>query len=249
MCILTCLGKAYGEGVDTAYAPGQVLVMLDTTAHKFSDALRNASHSQSYLTGYTVFDSLGKVHSLQSIDASPESPLTRALFILKFPGDADTPKIAADYIRVVGVAVAEPNYLLHTAIGTPVDDGARSRIGVGATQGLARRRAPLHRSQRPQVLQVSLSAAYPEILQAIRHAIKRDTMWTGISTFDSLKHDLGLTWFHLPSFGADAGQDSLSLFLTCGDEWDIGEITERFSVLPYVVHTVSYPQNALKETE
>jgi hypothetical protein len=243
------LSNAYGEAAAPAYVPGQVLIMLDSTAHEFSKELRKTNQSQPILTGYTVFDSLSKVHSLQSIDASPESPLTRTLFTLKFPGDADIPRIAAAYARIASVAVAEPNYLLHTAIGAPVDDSARSRIQVGAPQRLARRLAPLHISQRPQVLQVSLSDAYPETLKAIRNAMQRDTMWTGISSFDSLKHELGLTWFHISALGTDVSKDSLSLFLAGGDQWDIREAAERFRVLPYVVHAVSYPQNALKEPE
>ena len=129
LCLLACLCDTYGEGANSPYVPGQVLIMPDTTAQKFSDALRSTSQSPSNLTGYTVFDSLSKAHSLQSIDALPMSLRTRALFILGFPDNADIPTIAAAYARVEGIAVAEPDYLLHIAAGTPVigDAGGRSQ--------------------------------------------------------------------------------------------------------------------------
>ena len=62
LCLLACLCDTYGEGANSPYVPGQVLIMPDTTAQKFSDALRSTSQSPSNLTGYTVFDSLSKAH-------------------------------------------------------------------------------------------------------------------------------------------------------------------------------------------
>jgi len=248
LSIAADLSTAYGEGASPDYVPGQVIIMLDSTAHEFSGALRSASQSQSNLTGYTVFDSLSGIHSLQNIDASPESPLTRTLFVLTFPDDADIPVIAAAYVRAAGVDVAEPNYLLQTTIGTGVDAPANSLIRVGTAQGLARRSIQPNGSQRLQILRLTLSEAYPETLRLIRNAMRRDSVWTGISSFDSLKHGLGLTWFHLPSHREGASKDSMALFLTRGGAWDIGEITERFRVLPYVAQAVLYPQKVLKES-
>jgi hypothetical protein len=248
MCLLACLSNAYGERADPAYAPGQVLVMLDSTAHEFSDALRSASQSHSNSTGYTVFDSLGKVHSLQSIDASLKSLLTRTLFILRFPGDADIPTVAAAYARVVGVAVAEPNYLLHATAGIPVDGGVGFLAHVGVAQGLLSQTPSPHGSHRLQVLQLSLSDAYPETLRAIRSAMQRDTLWTGISSFDSLMRTLELTWFHIPTVSGVARKDSLSLFLAWRNARDIGEIAKRFRTLPYVMRAVPRPQDALEGT-
>ena len=86
LCLLACLCDTYGEGANSAYVPGQVLIMPDTTAHKFSDALRSTSQSPSNLTGYTVFDSLSKAHSLQSIGADRRGTCMVVRDRCRYPG-------------------------------------------------------------------------------------------------------------------------------------------------------------------
>ena len=79
--------------------------------------------------------------------------------------------------------------------------------------------------------------------------MQRDTMWTGISSFDSLNHDLGLTWFHLPSLAEGVSGDSSVLFLDCRNARDMGKIAEHFRALAYVVRAVRIRCKSLVQNE
>ena len=231
---------ASGENEIRDYAPGQILLLPDSTVHGLSAALRGASLSDNGLTGHSAFDSLSSAHSLQGIVAPPSSPQTTAFFILKFPPETDVPSLAAAYGSLPGIAVAEPNYLLQMERAPAVADALVPLLEPAKTTD-----SSTTDSAGGRALLVRLAMSDSGLLE-LRRTIQRDSTQTGLAPFDSLSRILGVHKIALSISAEVLPQGSLLLLVHLPDSLDLDDAARHFLTIP---HVISAGSNDEKETE
>ena len=218
-----------------SYKLGELIVMFDSTAHATIDSILSASRANETVTGIAVFDSIGLVHQLQSIQASPQaniSPIAKRLYTLLFPVGADIPSIAAAYTALPDVESAEPNYNLQATEDSTIGDDT---VLMGPSNPDEADVSSDTSAFKAGELVVLFSEEHSDIIEATLSASQTEKRTIGVAAFDSIGAERQLQSI-LSDPQADVNAFARRMYiLIFPTDADILQIAALYAELPYVV--------------